>query len=273
MKLLPWSKVFLVALFIASAFPSLASAERVRPAVIGGQPASEQADSAFVRLQMTNNAVCTGTLISQKHIISAAHCLYDDKGRRLGVTVWWGSNYYHSQKQLPLDGNQVRPHPSFRIGSDGFYNDFALISLKEALPVQTLPLYGRGLSKRSEPVTVFGWGVTETWNYSDRLLTADVTMWSRARCARFIRSYGGSASLVKNWLCGGDLNGGQVSGARSICWGDSGGPLVQGGRVIGVLSWLWPDQMKTQAAQCVSSPAFYTRLTPRLMRWLNRSMG
>lgn len=246
-------------------------AAEARTAIIGGVPSQSAYDLSVARLVLGDGSVCTGSFVTQRHLVTAAHCLVDDRGRRQSAKVAWGSSYIHSQQLVAP--SSVELAPGFRMADDGFYNDLALLTLPTPLAVSVLPVAERRPPDASVAVTALGWGVTDDWSYTDRLRAVEFGLWSERGCARFLRRSGGASRKAGVWLCGGNLNKGRLPGARSVCWGDSGGPLIESGRLVGVLSWLWVSSRFTRAEQCVSSPAFYTRFSSRLSAWLSSRLA
>ena len=84
--------------------------------------------------------LCTGSIVDASHILTAAHCVYDDAGRLATpsqVTVRAGVSNYSSP--LPTDQEQDRPvsliriHPGYVYTGKPTPDDVAVIALVSPL--------------------------------------------------------------------------------------------------------------------------------------------
>ena len=183
--------------------------------VINGVPATPNSWPWMVHVRMSGFGTCGGFLISDQHIITAAHCVSNIAASRVKV-------YAALQKISLLSSADVRSvsaissHPDYNATT--LQNDIAVLKLSSSYTISSnigaccLPVNGTSLPALHEKALVMGWGRTVEGlasSDSDNLLQAIVQVQnSSAAC---------TVSPIK--LCAG-------LGTTDTCQGDSGGPLV-----------------------------------------------
>lgn len=208
------------------------------PRVVGGEIPPRGAIPWQVELRINHNHHCGGAVISERLVLTAAHCLTVE-----GLLVVAG---VHGKDRDPHEQivriETVVKHPEFR-RSGPYSHDIALIVLKS--PGLKLGSYVQPacLPHESPPAgtwcEVSGWGASNPDrpdNLSPILRSAAVPLLSLETCRRDGVYGGRQQEILDTMLCAGHLRGG-----IDACGGDSGGPLVceRDGRLelTGIVSW------------------------------------
>jgi len=231
--------------------------------IVGGQAADPRAWPWMVALlRGTPDAYCGGVLISQRHVLTAAHCVQSFKPReirvRLGVYEFTNDTLTAGQ---PI--RRVRIHPRYEPFS--YRYDAAILTLERPAElgesVRPVCLPQPGQSYQDTRATVTGWGTIYSGGPTSSVLQQlTVPVWGQAECdAAYPQNIDGV------FLCAGGRRGG-----RDACQGDSGGPLQYRRpdgtwSVIGIVSW---------GKKCAEPgyPGVYTRVT-ELLDWVRRRTG
>jgi secreted trypsin-like serine protease len=203
------------------------------PRVVGGIPATVGQFPYQVLIYYSKNSdnyMCGGAFISERHILTAAHCVSDVSNievlagnvDRNKEENWIRASVYDvfvHEEYLPED-------------SKGPYNDIAVITLQEGFHLDgnvtaSLKLADTEFPSR-ELCTVSGWGATkEDGSQSNILRYVQIQIVDRETCSGQIGKHLGL----------GEICAGSSSGGKDSCAGDSGGPLVCRGYLTGVVSW------------------------------------
>ncbi|XP_011310427.1 chymotrypsin-1-like [Fopius arisanus] len=199
--------------------------------IIGGVGAEEGDFPFLVSLSRLGRHFCGGSIISELHILTAAHCIIRMRRSHLRqVQVRTGSLEWKNQGKLHLiDG--VRIFPGYR-HPGGFRHDIAIIKLKTPIKFDDYTMRIQ-LSKSPPPawsqVTVAGWGKYRLSGQSVPQVqqAADFSVIPRRICRD---AYGWN--IDENHIC--------IKAKRGVgvCFGDSGGPLVYGDKLVGVASFI-----------------------------------
>lgn len=210
---------------------SISVESRVRDHLVGVTEKADVGEFPFMALVIYNTTEnrCGATIISDKFLVSAAHCF---KKFLFPIKVRVGTT--DADDELARTYDIVKIHRHQRYNSVRRVNDIALIEVRDSIimsrSVQPICLYTESTElPATQNLTVMGWGVddTESLNVSRSLLKGVVRPILRNDCFQrlnkdspFVRF-----NITDGHTCA--LGSANENGtATDACQGDSGGPLV-----------------------------------------------
>jgi len=162
--------------------------------------------------------MCTGTMLTEYYVLTAAHCLGEHNFRSLYVVSEETnvSPYTNTNRNFVV---KARKHPTHSES----VGDIAVIKVKRAMKGNPIPLCTTSL-KGGDMVTVSGWGNSDTYIEDKPLQKIETRTLSYEDCVRQV------GYIPDNVVCASSYN------ASKVCFEDSGSPLVHNGEVCGVRS-------------------------------------
>ncbi|XP_070153559.1 serine protease filzig [Polyergus mexicanus] len=212
---------------------------------------------------------CGGVLITDKYVITAAHC---QPGFLASLVAVFGefdiSGELESKRSITKNVRRVIVNRGYDPAT--FENDLALLELES--PVQfddhivPICMPENGIDFTGRMATVTGWGrLKYNGGVPSVLQEVQVPIMENAVCQEMFQTGGHSKLILESFLCAGYANG-----QKDSCEGDSGGPLVmerQDGRwfLVGTVS---------HGIKCASPylPGVYMRTT-YFKPWLHSITG
>uniref|UniRef100_A0A1B0D9E8 Uncharacterized protein n=1 Tax=Phlebotomus papatasi TaxID=29031 RepID=A0A1B0D9E8_PHLPP len=185
---------------------------------------------------------CGGSLITDRYVLTAAHCIarlrsgievysvvlgeydvrYDEDCQTVGDETICSPPTQEILKDLLL------PHPKYN--TPKFANDIGLIRLRDRADTNRdnikpvcLPYTQQLQRMQLRRLVATGWGTTENMTTSNDLLKVSLPVVDNSRCQRVYLSL----KWTPNQFCAGGENN------VDTCKGDSGGPLVYPGNIRG----------------------------------------
>ena len=140
--------------------------------IMGGQDAVPHSYPWMVSLakrSLNNIHICGGTLITRRHVLSAAHCMEDFDGPT-DLNIIAGT-YYVTEKRNPISAIAITVHPQY--DPDTFANDIAIVTLSSplrdndprigiiCLPPDDTP--GKNYPPTQTSGVAIGWGINLFW--------------------------------------------------------------------------------------------------------------
>jgi len=249
--------------------------------VFGGQKAEEGQFPFMASLVWSSRrtrkvqSFCGGVLITNRHVLTAAHCFNSVSKKDLeseAVDVRIG---LANLLQLEKPGNSakianVKIHENFRKHGVGVRDDIAILTLDRDVHEGTVCLPDEYRSFRNQTAVVAGWGRTNKGASGESVLDlmfAELEEVEVHECQRkydsFLRNNRKKARLTRKQLCAGNDQ-------ADACAGDSGGPLLHlnsGGR------WMVAGIVSFGPSSCAGRvPGVYTKVASYLA-WIKENTG
>ncbi|XP_017070154.2 seminase [Drosophila eugracilis] len=216
-----WRLLLLFQLLLGSAHG------QIQPRIVGGTTTTLSAVGGFVvNLRYDGSFYCGGSLVSSKHVVTAAHCLKDKKAGR--ITVQGGVS------KLSQTGVVRRVSKFFipnSFSSSSLNWDVGVIRLQSSLTgsgITTIPLC-QVQWKAGDYMRVSGWGTTRYGNSnpSNQLRTVRIELIRKKTCQK---AYQNRDTLTASTFCA-------RSNGKDSCSGDSGGGAIFNNQLCGIVSW------------------------------------
>lgn len=217
--------------------------------IIGGYETGIENTPFLVRLYFNNynDGMCGGTLVHERYILTAGHCITSDIPSLYRVGVYSNSRRRSSTDCEDLvDVEKVYKHS----GNVNFMtHDIAMLRLSRTpkcfneMNGPRVAYLGDGSFWPQQYQSVFtaftaGWGSINRNDtiYPDVIHEVNVHLYKRSDCVDWYRSLLFGAELSEQSGCAGDYGG-----DRDACTGDSGGPLFvrydSQSVLVGITSW------------------------------------
>ncbi|XP_071441305.1 venom protease-like [Hetaerina americana] len=239
--------------------------------IVGGWRVSGEGRWPWIAAIMRDNGAthfCGGTLITNMHVMTAAHCLHGLKPENLTVRLGEFDLEEPSNAEIAVGVIEFILFPHYNRIT--YENDIAILVLTRKVEFVRGAIWPACLPPESPPdeeleendpltnlsAIVSGWGhLYYGGPASDILYEVEVPIWKQKDCRdAYVQP------IMSTALCAGYRSGGKDS-----CQGDSGGPLVlmsEPGRwdVVGVVSW---------GIRCADAgkPGVYTRVG-KYLEWI-----
>merc|ERR1711936_831266 len=233
------------------------------PYIVNGYEAIKHEYPFMAALMNRNRQFCGGSLIDEKHVLTAAHCVaHMSKFDVQNLRVRLGDHNIRDNDNTSIEKRVKRVIRHIGFSSKTLHNDVAILTMEDAVKynsnIQPICLAAGTSQFVNQRVTVAGWGtLTEGGRQPDELMKVDVDVWTNDRCKN---SYGSNApgGITNHMLCASRPQ-------RDSCSGDSGGPLFSCNGActqIGIVSW---------GIGCAQSnyPGVYTRITA-MKDWISK---
>lgn len=195
---------------------------RKKERIVGGYQYQQHEFPWLVYLLFNNTFICGGSVINDRYVLTAAHCVKEGSAKKLLKVVLGEHNRCSGKsKSYQLPVVSIKRHPHYNNAT--FEGDLMLLKVNLKIPFDfhvkpiCLPLFSRKLNSISEYVgkngVVLGWGKTRTESTEPtcKPLALKVPIIEQNKC---------KDSRTYSLFCAGYLEG-----KRDSCQGDSGGPL------------------------------------------------
>jgi hypothetical protein len=147
-----------------------------RVKIFGGKPALHDSWSWTISIQNGKNHFCGGSILNERYIITAAHCLIDKMNILSNITVCAGTNRLSRTCRQRHEIQTIINHPSYN--NDTYENDIALIQVKVPFNFTDTSIARICLPNKAHSdqypetgtdVIAIGWGKNEASQQSDTL--------------------------------------------------------------------------------------------------------
>ncbi|XP_001607047.2 chymotrypsin-1 [Nasonia vitripennis] len=205
--------------------------------IVGGENANINDYPYQVSLRKSGKHFCGGSIISEKHIMTAAHCVRGIMASPFSdISVFTGTSSSSGYTGKSHRVKRADVHPGYSgTEASSYHNDIAILTLTSPVKFDAvqkkIDLPTRDVIS-GESAVITGWGIKKyPSNYvSPVLQKAAMSIIPSSRCTT--RMY--PLRLHGEQVCALQRKG------VGACSGDSGGPLAVNKQVVGIASWVVP---------------------------------
>ncbi|XP_042873393.1 trypsin-1-like [Penaeus japonicus] len=195
--------------------------------IVGGQSTVKGAYPWAAHLKISEQPSmeyrCGGSLVTNKLVVTAAHCLSGDNIQHIDVTLGMvDTRIVIASDMVRMRSSDFVIHPEY--DEMTLYNDIAVIHLPEAVTftdnIRPLCLPSSEESMEGKVATAIGWGTLQFYGKEALVLQeVDLDVWSNADCKNVWSRDKYGMLIGSSQVCA-------LRDGKDTCSGDSGGPLM-----------------------------------------------